>query len=325
MEKFDIEEASFNYLVKHGVNSKANKESLIALYLPDNCFQKMHCYEFPIIKELKWRNGAKTKYEIPQYISDIPEDYPVFCTIKEAGMIKNKLKKKEDRKKNKSNIKSKDKVKDKEKNNDKENISTNSNNNNNNNNILDEPIPNEMHKYCHLCKKNFDNYIRHINSKIHKDNTNRYAPKFNNIKNIFKRINTFWDNKKENNESKSKKEDNINNNTQIDNNKNSIIKDEINLDEESYKLKIFTQFNQNVKEGCKAKKKILVGNSSQLSTAQSFPIIPPKKRKKNEVKNKSKSKKKQNKNINEFLIKGEFVNITKIKRENINFYNNYYD
>ena len=29
-----------------------------------------------------------------------------------------------------------------------------------NNNIeeLEEPIPNEMHKYCHLCKKQFDNY-----------------------------------------------------------------------------------------------------------------------------------------------------------------------
>ena len=320
VEKFDIEEASFNFLVKRGVNSKVNKESTIALYLPDNSFQRIHYYEFPVIKELKWRNGAKTKYEIPQYINDIPEDYPVFCTIKEAGMIKNiqnKLKKKEEKRKVKSSIKSKDKDKDKEKdkNNDKENISSKSNNNNN---VLDEPIPNEMHKYCHLCKKHFDNYLRHINSKIHKDNTNKYAPKFHNIKNIFKRINTFWDNKKENNENKNKQED--------DNNNNSIINDEVNLDDDSYKLKIFSQFNQNVKEGCKAKKKILLGNSSQLSTAQSFPIIPPKKRKKNEIKNKSKSKKnKSNKTINEFLIQGNFVNIKKINRDNIHFYNNYYN
>ena len=177
-----------------------------------------------------------------------------------------------------------------------------------------------MHKYCHLCKKHFDNYIRHINSKIHKDNTNKYAPKFHDIKNIFKRINTFWDNKKENSKNQSKKEDNINNNNNSHIDNNSIIKDELNLEEEKYTLKIFSQFNQNVKEGCKAKKKIVVGHSWQLSTAQSFPIIPPKKRKKNEIKNKSKTKKnKQNKNINEFLIQGEFVNISKIKRDNINF------
>ena len=32
-----------------------------------------------------------------------------------------------------------------------------------------------MHKYCHLCKKHFDNYIRHINAKVHKDTSNKYS------------------------------------------------------------------------------------------------------------------------------------------------------
>lgn len=181
-----------------------------------------------------------------------------------------------------------------------------------------------MHKYCHLCKKHFDNYIRHINAKVHKDTSNKYSAKFNDIKNIFKRINTYWDNKKKNNINKTENNIHMNNDAGKDN--ENILKDE-DIDEDSYKLKIFSQFNQNVREGCKAKKKILVASSSQLSTAQSFPIIPPKKRKKNEIKNKSKSKKKNklNKSINEYLIKGEFVNIKKINRDNINFYNNYYN
>lgn len=305
------------------MNSKVNKESLIALYLPENNYNKTHYYEFPLIKELKWRNGAKTKYEIPQYINDVPEDFPVFCTIKEAGAIKNyqnKMKRKEEKlKKSKLELKSKSKSKDKEKENnkdDKQNI---------NNNILDEPIPNETHKYCHLCRKNFDNYLRHINSKIHKDNTNKNSEKFNNIKNIFKRINVFWENKKENkkeNEENNKKSENI----QI---KNDDIKNNKGLEDVDFKFKIFTQLNQTIREGCQAKKKILIGNNSQLSTAQSFPIIPLKKRKKNEYKatlDKQKDKKnKTNKSINEFLIKGEFVNKKKLNRDNINFYNNFYN
>lgn len=284
------------------MNSKSNKESLLAVYLPEHNYQRIHFYEFPLIKESKWKIGAKTKYEIPQYIDDAPEDFPIICTIKEAGSIKNfnnKLKKKEEKLKNvmnKENIKP------------KENI----------NDILDEPIPNEMHKYCHLCKKNFDNYIRHINSKIHKDNTNKYSEKFNNIKNIFKRINSFWE---------GNKKDKIEDNKEIKTtNKLNIEGDEGN---DNFKLKIFSQFNQTIREGCKAKKKIIIGNSSQLSTAQSFPVIPPKKRKKNEYKqgeNKSKNKKnKSNKTINEFLINGEYVNIKKLNRDNIHFCNNYYN
>ena len=271
--------------------------------MPEHNYQRIHFYEFPIIKESKWRNGAKTKYEIPQYIDDAPEDFPIICTIKEAGSIKNynnKLKKKEEKLKNninKENIKS------------KENI---------NNNILDEPIPNEMHKYCHLCKKNFDNYLRHINSKIHKDNTNKCSEKFNNIKNIFKRINSFWEDNK-----KDKTDDNIKRKSI-----NNLVNSEGDFENDIFKLKIFSQFNQTTREGCKAKKKIVIGNSSQLSTAQSFPVIPPKKRKKNDCKqgeNKSKNKKyKSNKTINEFLINGEFVNIKKLNRDNINFCNNYY-
>ena len=327
MEKFDVENATFTFFTKHGINSKVNKESLIALYFSENLYQKTHFYEFPLIKELKYKNGAKTKYDIPQYIENMPEEFPVFCTVKEAASIRNiqnKIKKREEKKK-KLELKNKEKEKDKDQ--DKENNNSNIKNNSKiNENILDEPIPNEGHKYCHLCKKHFDNYIRHINSKIHKDCTNKYSNSFNNINSIFKRINSFWKDKDE----KKDKENKIENNNEVNSRiiEESIV--EAGEEDDKFKLKIFTQFNQNVREGCRAKKKISMTTISQLSTAQSLPMIPPKKRKKNENKeniDKSKENKNKldcNKSINEFLIKGEFVNIKKLNRDNINFYNNYY-
>ena len=282
--------------MKKGVNSKTNKESLIALYLPSNSYQKIHYHEFPLIKENKWKNGAITKYDIPQYIRDIPEEFPAFCTIKEAGSLRN-IKKREEKKK---------KILD---NNTQTNIDNNSNNNNKDN-ILEEPIPNEMHKYCHLCKKQFDNYLRHINTKSHKDNNLKYNDTFKSIKNIFGRVNNFWNNKV-NNENNNK--ENIQSNSNNNDNNNDIISfDDLNNDN-LFKYKLFTQYNLHTsREGCQAKKKIFVANTinSQLSTAQSFPIIPPKKRKKNDIKkskDKDKSKSKKNKNnnksINEFLIR----------------------
>jgi hypothetical protein len=191
---------------------------LIALFIPNNAYQNLHLHEFPLIKENKYKIGAVSKYDIPQYIREIPEEYSAFCTIKEAGKLKNiKIREEKDKKKKIqmeleiNNIK-----KDKE-NNTSSNIIKNKNNKNNskninittdkkgnfNNNIeeLEEPIPNEMHKYCHLCKKQFDNYLRHIYSKNHKDNTLKYTDTFKSIKNVFNRINTFWENKKDNNES----------------------------------------------------------------------------------------------------------------------------
>ena len=109
----------------------------------------------------------------------MPEGFSAFCTIKEAGIIK----------KNQKN-----KLKIKEEKIDKENIS-----------IIEEPLPNEIHKYCHICKKAFDNYIGHINCKMHKENISKYSNKFNDIKNIFKRINTFWENEKNNRDKNTEK------------------------------------------------------------------------------------------------------------------------
>ena len=299
---------------------------------------------------------------------NMPEEYPAICTIKEAGMLKNIKKKEEKEKKEKKkkmqidlelNIFKKEKENNslantykKSVSNNNLNISNDKKSNNNNINVLEEPIPNELHKYCHLCKKNFDNYLRHINSKNHKEtaltysdtfksinnafsriNTFysknhketalKYSDTFKSINNAFSRINTFWNNKKDNN-SKSKKNISSHNLNEIEEEIENNI-EELN-NNSNLKIKLFSQINQSLREGCKAKKKILINNNSQLSTAQSFPMIPPKKRKKNDIKvnkDKSKSKKKKinYKSINEFLVRGEFVNIKKNDEE---ISNNYY-
>ena len=290
----------------------------------------MHFHEFPAIKESRWRNGALTKYDIPQYIRNMPEEYPAICTVKEAGMLRNIKKKEEKEKKKKMQIDLELNNFKKEKENNsltntyKKSVSSNNLNiskdkksNNNNISLLEEPIPNELHKYCHLCKKQFDNYLRHINSKNHKETSLKYTDTFKSIKNVFNRINTFWNNKSDNN-SQSKSNKSSHNLNEIEEKIENDI-EELN-DTNNLKIKLFSQINQSIREGCKAKKKILINNNSQLSTAQSFPMIPPKKRKKNDIKgikDKSKSKKRKinYKSINEFLVRGEFTKNRKNEEE----------
>ena len=290
----------------------------------------MHFHEFPAIKESRWRNGALTKYDIPQYIRNMPEEYPAICTVKEAGMLRNIKKKEEKEKKKKMQIDLELNNFKKEKENNsltntyKKSVSSNNLNiskdkksNNNNINLLEEPIPNELHKYCHLCKKQFDNYLRHINSKNHKETSLKYNDTFKSIKNVFNRINTFWNNKNDTN-SQSKSNKSSHNLNEIEEKIENDI-EELN-DTNNLKIKLFSQINQSIREGCKAKKKILINNNSQLSTAQSFPMIPPKKRKKNDIKglkDKSKSKKRKinYKSINEFLVRGEFAKNRKNEEE----------
>ena len=327
MEKFDTEKESLNFFVKKGVNSKVNKDSLMAVYFRNNPYEKMHVYEFPLIKEAKYKNSSLTKYEIPQYIKGIPEDFSAICTAKEAGIIKNIIRKEEREKKKK--IQSDLEIK-KTNSKEKENNALTSNNNKNSSknaelfndikrkNMLEEPVPNDMHKYCHLCKKQFDNYIRHINSKGHKDTSLKYSNTFKSIHDIFNRINSFWNNKKE-------KEDNISKKNNIGKKSNELSEIEEkneyeneNVNEfDNLKKRMMSQLNKSIKEGCQAKRKLFI-NNSQLSTAQSSPMLsiePLKRRKRSNVK-KSKSKSKNNnRNLNEFLIRGEYANNKKKDKE----------
>ena len=88
IKHFDKEEESFNNICRHGLNSNTNKESLLAVCLPNSMSKKLHYFSFPLIKEEKWIIGAKTKYDIPQYIEGIPDGFAIFCTTSEAGKVR---------------------------------------------------------------------------------------------------------------------------------------------------------------------------------------------------------------------------------------------
>ena len=88
IKHFDKEEENFNKICKHGLSSNVNKESLLAVYISKGVNKKVNYYSFPIIKKERWLKGAKTKYDIPQYIEGIPEGFAIFCTTKEAGKVR---------------------------------------------------------------------------------------------------------------------------------------------------------------------------------------------------------------------------------------------
>ena len=185
-----------------------NKESLLAFYIPNSPTKKLYYYHFPIIRETKWRIGAKTKYDIPQYIDGIPEGFSIFCTTWEAGRVRRyqelELENKSIMKNNfRDEIENKD-MKNMEIMNDildnkilnkflevNKNICDKLSNDE-----LEEPIPNGIHKYCHICNINYDNYLIHIKSFDHFDNLKKNKYYFNNFKKSFEKINDFWKKKK---------------------------------------------------------------------------------------------------------------------------------
>ena len=54
--------------------------------------------------------------------------------------------------------------------------------------IKEEPEPKGRHNRCQICNIKFDNYLKHIKSKIHLFNVEKNKQTICNIKNIFKRI-----------------------------------------------------------------------------------------------------------------------------------------
>ena len=189
--------------------------------------KKVNYYCFPIIKKEKWLKGAKTKYDIPQYIEGIPEGFAIFCTTKEAGKVR----------KYQERIERKNKIKEKEKNeaikiidnndingevedldviinkriivgainninkkeeNSKENMDEEKEyeDNDDDNSIIDElqePLPRVEHKYCYICKTKFEKYIKHIKSNTHLENLCRHKHLFVRIRKSFEKIINFWD------------------------------------------------------------------------------------------------------------------------------------
>ena len=270
MKEINIQELTYIKLQKAGLNSKANMESLIALI---ERTKSLTYYEFPLIKKEIFKNNSLSKYDIPQYIKGVPEGYSIICTIEEAVKFRNHEKKME-KKMEKKEIE------------EKSNFEFNDI-------ILNEPEPKKNHNFFHICKKKFDNYLKHIDTDFHKKNNNNHLETIKNIKNCFIRITNFWkENETQKNENKkldiSKEINSINNNE----NKNK------------FELKISSQLSAyayNNKQGCKQKRKFTTF-ASELSIDTSFNPIQGKKRKKNEFQKQyeikeSKSKKRKNKEV----------------------------
>ena len=136
----------------------------------------MKYYEFRKIEEANFREKSISKYEIPQYIEDIPEGFSIFCTLWEASKVKQYMQLNEEEKGKLGLTENEDKNKDDD--------------------ILKEPIPKT--NFCHLCRRQFDDYLLHIDTMIHKKNINKNQMMINTAKNTFQRINQFWHNKKNN-------------------------------------------------------------------------------------------------------------------------------
>ena len=196
---FDKEEENFNNICRHGLSSSTNKESLLAYCLPNATGKKLHYFSFPLIKEEKWFIGAKTKYDIPQYIEGIPDGFAIFCTTWEAGKIRKYQEQQQLIKDNYERMKEKE-VEDMDIMNKRlAERAINKNRDENKKNSeesekdeLEEPIPRNNNKFCHICYLKYDNYLNHIKSFEHFNNFKRHTSEFTRFKNTFERIINFW-------------------------------------------------------------------------------------------------------------------------------------
>ena len=176
VKKFDENEELIAYFIKLGLKDNINLSSSILYHFPSIDNQKYKCYEFPKIEEAIFQEKSLTKYEIPQYIGDIPEGFSCFCTLWEASKVKQYIQLNHEQQEHLGNA-------------EKEDI--------NNGDTLKEPIPKT--NFCHLCRRKFDNYLIHIETETHKNNICKNPMTINTAKDTFKRINKFWEDKKNSN------------------------------------------------------------------------------------------------------------------------------
>ena len=88
MQKFEEKDEMISHFIKLGLKSDINSYSSIIYQFPSMDSKKFKYYEFPIIEEAFFLEKSITKYEIPQYIEDIPEGFSLFCTLWEASKVK---------------------------------------------------------------------------------------------------------------------------------------------------------------------------------------------------------------------------------------------
>ena len=147
--------------------------SSIIYQIPTIDSKKYKYYEFPKIEEAIYQEKSISKYEIPQYIQEIPEGFSIFCTLWEASKVKQYLQLSKDEQERLGVVEKEEKNKDDD--------------------MLKEPVP--MSNFCHLCRRKFDDYLVHIETMIHKNNICKNQMMINTAQNTFKRINNFWNNK----------------------------------------------------------------------------------------------------------------------------------
>ena len=173
VNKFDEKDEVISHFFKLGLKSDINLYSSIIYQFPSMDSKKYKSYEFPTIEESYFLEKSVSKYEIPQYIQDIPEGFSLFCTLWEASKVKQYMLLTQEEQE-KLNIKENFDKKDKE-------------------NNIDEQIP--KNNFCYICEQKFDDYLIHIESKVHEKNLREQNPYFiQSINNTFNRINKFWNN-----------------------------------------------------------------------------------------------------------------------------------
>ena len=313
---FDKEEESFNNICRHGLNSNTNKESLLAVCLPNSMAKKLHFFSFPLIKEEKWIIGAKTKYDIPQYIEGIPDGFAIFCTTWEAGKVrkyKEQVERKNERNMEKREVEDMDVMNKRlaEKAMNKNSVEDKNSNEDSENEELEEPLPRGINKYCHICNNNYDNYLTHIKSLDHFENLKRYKNNINRFKNTFQNIINFWENKKGEklaiNNIKSIDNNALNNNKNIiDNAKNVLSKPDNNSKKEKIK-------KENDNSDIDMINNSIINNKENINNNNSNLI-----KKENIIGNSNNT----NSNVNNIKINNNSNIINDIIKENINISNN---
>lgn len=163
--KYDFSEKLFTKLVSHGLPSKVNKESLIAVFSSYDYQRKTHFCEFPLVKREFVKDNISI-YDIPLFIPTIPLGFSQFCTLEEKKKIEHYFIKKAK--------------------------CVNEQFLSYENTINKLPEPKKEHSYCQLCHLNYDNYKKHIESMIHKENLIKTNNLFSNIVATFQRIRQFW-------------------------------------------------------------------------------------------------------------------------------------
>ena len=151
---------------------------------------------------------------------------------------------------------------------------------------LEEPIPRNDHKYCHICKTKFEKYIKHIKCYSHYENLQRHQTFFNRFKKSFERIINFWEikiGKTPKNKTKIK----IEPNTNIAKIVSPIKSDEISTKEGSLQDKnIITNLinllnngnnNENINNNTNINNKIIKKNNSEININNSVINIDNKK------------------------------------------------